>query len=81
MKMFGFVLMAAVLLPWIARGDAQYYRALDGREVYYTRGNAVFRCSDGQKIYELRDNRICRCSDNRQVYSMTEDKILDAEGR
>ena len=65
MKIFGFLLMAAaVMLPWIARGDAQYYRALDGQEVYYTRGNAIFRCSDGQKIYYLRDNRICRSSDN-----------------
>ena len=81
MKIFGFVLMAAAaILPLGVRGDAQYYRALDGQEVYYTRGNAIFRCSDGQKIYYLRDNRIYRCSDNTPLYTITEDTISHVDG-
>lgn len=80
MKIFGFVLMAAVMLPWIARGDAQYYRALDGQEVYYTRGNAIFRRADGQQLYYLRDNRIYRFSDNTPLYTITEDTISHVDG-
>ncbi len=81
MKIWGFVLMAAVMLPWIARGDAQYYRALDGQEVYYTRNNAIFRRADGQQLYYLRDNRIYRFSDNTPLYTIADDTIFDADGR
>ena len=80
MKILGMMLMAAAVLPLGVLGDAQYYRALDGQEAYYTRGNAIFRRSDGQQLYYLRDKRIYRFSDNTPLYTITEDTISHVDG-
>ena len=77
MKFWGFVLIAAMLLPWSLRGDAQYYRYSDGRQVYYFREGGIYRYSDGRQLYYIRDNGIYRYSDGRQVlYYQGEDMKL-----
>ena len=70
------VLFFAVALPLCLCGDARYFRGGGKEQIFYTRGDTIYRYPEGDPLYRIDKSCVCRCGNSRLIYRFEKDCLV-----